>query len=557
MVANLKLEVFDSGLGRFERTLVATAGDRICLSRTLWSGGPADGRVEIEFLSLAEVDESGHFVGAVIFGVDDRRAAQREGLSRWIARDAVAAAVMGPIVELIEGLNDHDRARMRAVLTDDLVVQDRRRLTGEDRVDGADAYLDNVAVLWDLAPDAHLEGRSVLALEHHGSVSVVRTLGTNSEGGAFELYYLIVTTVARGRVTRLERFELDAADAALARLAELRPDPLRIPPNAATRASDRWGEAVAAGDIGSVEALFAATLVFEDRRRGILTSGGREMLVANDRLLTSSKPHWSRTVLATAGDRLALWRSLVSGTYEGAAFEVEFLQVIEVDRDDRLVANIVFDPDDRRAASRELLERWEKSDAAHGLRLAARRAVLDRDLDRLRAELPDDFVFHDYRHSGVGRLEGIDAYLAWTASLLEASPDAILEPLYHVATAPHASLTVAHTFGTLADGGAFESVFVALSGPGFTEVYELDDLERARARFEELRPDPSLIPANAASRARDRSFEAWQARDWDALRALASPDFSFEDRSKRALVSGGVETWIENNRFMPPGVGRA
>ena len=37
-------------------------------------------------------------------------------------------------------------------------------------------------------------------------------------------------------MTQLEVFEPDAADAALARFAELRPDPLRIPPNAVTRA---------------------------------------------------------------------------------------------------------------------------------------------------------------------------------------------------------------------------------------------------------------------------------------------------------------------------------
>ena len=58
------------------------------------------------------------------------------------------------------------------------------------------------------------------------------------------------------------------------------------------------------------------------------------------------------------------------------------------------------------------------------------------------------------------------------------------------------------------------------------------------------------IPPNAASRARDRSYEAWQAGDWAALRALASPDFTFEDRGKRALVSGDVDVWIENQQFV-------
>ena len=85
------------------------------------------------------------------------------------------------------------------------------------------------------------------------------------------------------------------------------------------------------------------------------------------------------------------------------------------------------------------------------------------------------------------------------------------------------------------------------------EAFELEDLELARARFEELRPDPMRIPPNAATRASDRSYEAWKARDWDALHALASPDFVFEDRSKRALVTGGDEMWLENNRFLQGG----
>jgi hypothetical protein len=44
---------------RYGRRLVGTGGDHVCLERVLWSGGPAEGRVEIEYLWLAEVDERG------------------------------------------------------------------------------------------------------------------------------------------------------------------------------------------------------------------------------------------------------------------------------------------------------------------------------------------------------------------------------------------------------------------------------------------------------------------------------------------------------------------
>jgi ketosteroid isomerase-like protein len=358
-----------------------------------------------------------------------------------------------------------------------------------------------------------------------------------------------VWTVAGGLLTHLDQFEIDQLDAALARFAELRPDPLRIPPNAATQAAARWHEAVAAGDWEFVEAFFAPELVFDDRTRRSLLRGDRELLLANDRLLAASSPRSSITVLATAGERLALQHVAMAGTYEGTDFEQDFLQIVEIDDDDRLVAAIAFDPEDRRAASRELLERSARIDGSRAPSLEARCAIFDHDLERVRALLPSGFVYHDHRRIGAGRIEHADDYVAWLAGLFEHSADAIIEPLYVVASEAHGTLSVGHTFGTWSDGGAFESVYCQVVGPLGLELFELEDLELARARFEALRPGPTRIPANAASRASDRIVDACKAGDWDALRALASADFAFEDRGKRALVSGGVETWVENTRF--------
>ncbi len=482
----------DVGEVHYQRTLVATAGDRACLERVLWTGGPAEGRVEIEYLWLAEVDESGQLLAGVMFEPRDWRAAGREAWRRWLARDAAAAAVIAPILELNEGMNDHDRARMKGVLADELVLNDRR-LAGVGQVDGADAYLDTVVALWDLAPDFQLEPRVVLALERHGIVAVTRTFGTLSEGGPFERYLVQVVTVARGRLARIEQFELDQVDAALARLAELRPDPLRIPENAATRANDRWWALAEAEEWDAVGELTAG-MVFEDRRRLIRIGGGEELLLADTRHLWESGWRPARTLLATAGDRLALERMLWTLRHGAQVSEIEVLKVAEVDAEGNIVAYLIFDPDDRRAAAREMLDRWARSDAAYGLPVRNRRAILDRDLDRLRAELPGGFVFHDHRLAGAGRIQGADAYVAWTATLLSASPDAINEVLYYVAVERHAHLAVAHDFGTLVDGGAFESVYAVVAGPDRTELFELEDLELARARFEELRPAPTRIP---------------------------------------------------------------
>ena len=103
----------------------------------------------------------------------------------------------------------------------DVVVEDRRR-AGVGRVEGANEYVDGMAVLLDLAPDMQLHAVHILACERHGAVCAGRFFGTLAEGGgAFETYLVAVFIVERGRITRHELFEPEDVDAALARFAEL------------------------------------------------------------------------------------------------------------------------------------------------------------------------------------------------------------------------------------------------------------------------------------------------------------------------------------------------
>jgi hypothetical protein len=215
-----------------------------------------------------------------------------------------------------------------------------------------------------------------------------------------------------------------------------------------------------------------------------------------------------RRVLATPGEHLVLEHVRVMGPVSHglgrepggpeapaaddlARFEIETLNLTEVDAQGRIVAVVFFDLEDRRAASGELFERWIRSDAARWMPPALTevvRALRAHDLVRLRAALPDGFTFHDHRRASAGRLEGADEYVVWIGALFEQSPDAIIEPLYYLAVEPHGTLAVAHTYGTLALGGTFESVFAQIVVPAVgAELYELEDLEVARARFEALR----------------------------------------------------------------------
>jgi ketosteroid isomerase-like protein len=477
---------------------LATRGDRLVLMRIcaefveLEKGtGPS----EIEFLQIWEVDTRRRIVGGVGFDLADLDAAYEELDARYLAGEAAPhARVAASMRAFADALARRDWDALAAQCAPDLVVHDHRRL-GWETLRGPAAYVAALSALVDLAPDTRMRLDHV-ELREDGYLVRTVWVGTR-DGGAFEEPSLMVGELDHaGRVRRFDAYDLERLDTARARLAELRPDPLRIPPNAATRAADRWHEAAGTGARALIEAFFAPTLVFEDRRRGFRTAGGREMALANDRVIGSLRPYWSRTVLATAGDRLALWRSLVEGANEEAPFEVEFLQVVEVDCDDRLVANIVFDPDDRRAASLEMSKRFRRGEGQR-IPAAAReamQALLEHDFGRLRIVLPDDFVSHDHRRNGLGRLEGGPAFVASMAPLAEQAPDFCMETLYTVAVAEHGMLEMARVFGTLAaSGGAFETVYARLGlwqGDRLVgiEVFEPQDLELARARLEALRP---------------------------------------------------------------------
>ena len=201
-------------------------------------------------------------------------------------------------------------------------------------------------------------------------------------------------------------------------------------------------------------------------------------------------------MLATAGDQLALRRLHFAGNLDGGAVESEALSLMEVDAEGRIVALIAFDPDDRRAASREMSDRYLRSDEAPpgaAVGLAVMRALFDHDIESLRAALPGDYFVDDHRRFGMGRIDGATVFIKSLAALFEQSADLVLECLYTVAVGDHGILDVAHMFGTLdASGGDFESVYVRLlvfrgDGSAGLELFEVEDLDAARARFEALR----------------------------------------------------------------------
>jgi ketosteroid isomerase-like protein len=376
---------------------------------------------------------------------------------------------------------------------------------------GRDELFAMTRALVDLAPDVVFRLDHVLAFDDRRALSVARWVGTR-DGGPFEIPFVHVHVLGEdGRVERLHIYDLDQLDEARACFAALRPDALRIPPNAVTRARDRLHDACEAQDWDAVRALFAPAVLYDDRRRGILTTGDREMYLASlQHAFSRGRTRVVRTVLATAGDRLTLERDLWTAAGDASPFEIETLSIHEVDAEGCFVACITFDPDDRRAASAEMLERWARSDAARGIPAAVFetfRAINAHDLDRVRAALHDDFVYHDHRRTGLGRIERVGDYVASLRPLFEGKRDFSTDDLYYVAAEEHGSLAIGRTFGTLAEGGEFESVFARLilyrdGRMGAVEQFELEHLDLARARFEELRSRASPSASSDRTKAR-------------------------------------------------------
>jgi hypothetical protein len=232
---------------------------------------------------------------------------------------------------------------------------------------------------------------------------------------------------------------------------------------------------------------------------------------------------------------------------------MESHRIVELDGAGRIRAFLIFDGDDRAGAFTALAERWARQDDAPPPVLSEfLRRWNAHDPDALGGLLAPDFVFDDHRRTGIGRTNR-EGWLTALAALWELGPDTRLDTLHAIEHKPEGLLALAHWWGTNAEGGAFESVFVHFFRVGFgrlqtIELFEVDDLELARARFEALRPDPLAIPppapANAAMRSEARWTRAVIRRDWDAVRRMVRSDFVFEDRGRRALVRGDVEAWI-------------
>jgi ketosteroid isomerase-like protein len=323
--------------------------------------------------------------------------------------------------------------------------------------------------------------------------------GTQLDGGEFENLFVAVTIVGSGRIQRHELFEIEDLDQAFARFEELRPDstPL-VPPNVATRMSERVEELRRHHDWRALRALAADGFVYEDRRPGNHLAGSVDMFIESDRFVMGRADLCiERELLVTAGDRIRL-EHIVFRAERADDFQIELLSLLEIDAAGRLAAVIAFDPGDRRAAYVETQTRFIAGEGAeYAAALAPFRAFSEattaRDWAAARWVLSDDFEAVDHGSLSLWGTQDADDFIASLQVLDDVASETGAEACRTVAWDHHGRVVVLRRDGTVQDGGPFESVTVVLETTRDGrmtrhEMFDIEDLDRALARFAELRP---------------------------------------------------------------------
>ena len=122
--------------------------------------------------------------------------------------------------------------------------------------------------------------------------------------------------------------------------------------------------------------------------------------------------------------------------------------------------------------------------------VAFRSAFARHDWESGRGCFVDDLVFHDHRTLGFGAL-GRDEWIESLRVLTDLAPGWGGETFRILAWDRHGRVDVNRRFGTLRDGGPFETVFVRVIVTdgnriqGY-EIFDVGDADQALARFAEL-----------------------------------------------------------------------
>jgi hypothetical protein len=220
---------------------------------------------------------------------------------------------------------------------------------------------------------------------------------------------------------------------------------------------------------------------------------------------------------------------------------MEFLSVLEINDDERIVARIAFDPEDFEAAIAELDTRYLAGEAAAhahtwSVFIGANGAT---NRHETFPTTPDCLTI-DHRMRTTLDADGLTAFLraSW-----ELTPDVQLfvESVHRLSDL---GAVVTHTSrGSSRDGFDAEWRYVdlvTLEGDlaKQIEIFDEADLDTALARFDELHSERPRQLENAAIHVSERAVAHFAAGEWDALAEILADDFMQDDR--RRVLGAGV-----------------
>ena len=208
--------------------------------------------------------------------------------------------------------------------------------------------------------------------------------------------------------------------------------------------------------------------------------------------------------IAIRGDRLAVIRGCYRDIEDAdRPIAVEFLNVLELGDDGRMQDSVSFDPDDINGAFAELTDRWIASGevahpeiikSAHRLTEATNR----HDWDAF-AALSEGAAYVNHRQLSSPGVETIADHMSSFRTMASLVPDFWVEQADVLAQSALGVVNHVVMRGTSTDGVAIEIPLVALilfDGDRVTrfETFDVDQRDRALARFEELSRVPLASP---------------------------------------------------------------
>ena len=527
-------------------TPVATRGQLLALLRCAYSSGRGEGHVEMDSLEVGEIDADGKLRAIVAFASDDVDAAFEELDRLFLTREG---AVNPGAVLLSRGLLDaivrRDWAAFESYIAPDATFVDHRAMGWATR--GREEYMSSLRDLVAMVPDIASENLAVPRISAQGVVGVWRFAGTYGDGSRFENARVLVILNDGRLITRAESFSLEDLDAANARFDELTAAPTtsdRVVTNRALAVSRRVAELQLAHEREAVLSAHADDYVVHDRRRAVqLSIHGRERL---DELMDLQQAVDEIVIepLATRGDRLCLHRTRLLGTADsGGRFEVELVEVIQIDEQDRIKSETVFDVIDLDAAVKELDQRFAAvarfdertrsiaSNAAERTSDEVLRHLVANDSGAFGDLLAEHAVLDDRRRGMRNVMSGRTALVANFRRMFGVN-DTESEC---IATTGDRLALCRLTWRGVVDDAQFEIEFLCLTeldAAGMITAIVLFDVEDREDAGQEM-ADRFRAGAGAVYPVvADLSFglgDMWRTRDWGATAALFARDATVAD----------------------------